>query len=318
MNTDLGRIRNERWRSEITKRLDIFYILSSHASIATEMCQVELICFLFSLWFTSKYDFTLLIWIWLILRNGWSIDPFGMSPTNAYLLERSGLKNMVIQRTHYVVKRALAEQRSLEFKWRQNWGMCKGEHILSLLSTVQVKLLYWNSCTHTDNEGSSDILCHMMPFYSYDVPHTCGPEPKVCCQFDFKRMRGVSHITCPWNAPPIPIIARNVKERSLLLLNQYRKKSMLYKTNTLLVPLGDDFRWENDKEWDAQIQNYRKIMDYVNSESSLNAEISFGTLDDYFDVLTKEMGTGQFYPGVLSGDFFTYADKNDHYWSGNL
>lgn len=62
--------------------------------------------------------------------------------------------------------------------------------------------------------------------------------------------------------------------RSLTLLDQYRKKAMLYKTNTLLVPLGDDFRWEDKPEWDAQTSNYGKIFDYINSQPDLHAEVS--------------------------------------------
>jgi len=49
---------------------------------------------------------------------------------------------------------------------------------------------------------------------------------------------------------------------------------MLYQTNVLLVPLGDDFRWEDTKEWDAQRKNYNQIMAAVNAETELNAEVS--------------------------------------------
>ncbi|KAK4487386.1 hypothetical protein RD792_005986 [Penstemon davidsonii] len=236
----------------------------------------------------------------VIPKNSWSIDPFGYSSTMAYLLRRMGFENMLIQRTHYELKKELALHKNLEYVWRQSW----------------------------DTEETTDIFVHMMPFYSYDIPHTCGPEPAVCCQFDFARMRGFVYERCPWGEHPVETDQENVKDKALQLLDQYRKKSTLYRTNTLLVPLGDDFRYISIDEAEAQFRNYQLLFDYINSDPSLNTEAKFGTLDDYFRTLREEadrinyshageIGSGEIggFPS-LSGDFFTYADRNQDYWSG--
>lgn len=220
-------------------------------------------------------------------RSGWAVDPFGHSPSMTYLLKGAGLSNMVVQRIHYSVKKHFAKQQTLEFLWRQSW----------------------------DSSSRSDITCHMMPFYSYDVPHTCGPNPAVCCQFDFHRLPG-GRVFCPWKIPPQPITEQNVKERVLLLLDQYRQKSRLFRSPVLLVPLGDDFRYVESKEWDAQFTNYQKLFDYFDQHPELHIKARFGTLSDYFAALHRRLdaaGTGL---PTLRGDFFTYADRDDHYWSG--
>ncbi|KAM4766545.1 alpha-mannosidase 2x isoform 1-T1 [Cyanocitta cristata] len=224
-------------------------------------------------------------------RSGWAVDPFGYSSTMPYLLKRSNLTAMLIQRVHYAIKKHFAATQNLEFMWRQTW----------------------------DPDTSTDIFCHMMPFYSYDVPHTCGPDPKICCQFDFKRLPG-GRINCPWKVPPRAITDANVAERAQLLLDQYRKKSKLYRSKVLLVPLGDDFRYDKPQEWDAQFLNYQRIFDFLNSRPDLHVQAQFGTLSDYFDALYKKVGIvpGMRPPGfpVLTGDFFSYADREDHYWTG--
>ncbi|XP_028273148.1 alpha-mannosidase 2 [Parambassis ranga] len=219
--------------------------------------------------------------------SGWAIDPFGHSPSMTYLLKGAGLSNMVIQRVHYAVKKHFAQQQTLEFLWRQSW----------------------------DSSPRSDITCHMMPFYSYDVPHTCGPNPAVCCQFDFHRLQG-RRVFCPWRVPPQPITEQNIKERALLLLDQYRQKSLLFRSPVLLVPLGDDFRYVESSEWDVQFANYQKLFDYFNQHPELHIKAQFGTLADYFDALHRRLNAAGTTLPTLGGDFFTYADRDDHYWSG--
>jgi hypothetical protein len=215
-------------------------------------------------------------------KYGWAIDPFGYSPTMAYLLNKYGFNGMLIQRVHYAIKKELALHKQLEFNWRQTW----------------------------DDKGAHDIFTHVMPFYSYDVPHTCGPDPSVCCQFDFHRSPVGQGSGCPWNKPPVAINDDNVRERAELLLDQYRKKAALYRTDVVLVPLGDDFRYETPVEAELQYCNHQKIHDYINQHIT-GVSVKFGTLSQYFEAVI-----GKFDAPTLKGSFFTYADVNQDYWSG--
>ena len=113
---------------------------------------------------------------------------------------------------------------------------------------------------------------------------------------------------------PIDIIKKgNLNKLAEELLGQYRKSAKLYQTSALLVPLGDDFTWGTQKEWDLQYKNYKKLIQFIN-KNYRGVEIRFGTLEDYFR-LVKEEKVPETFP-MVSGNFFTYADRYTDYWSG--
>lgn len=98
---------------------------------------------------------------------------------------------------------------------------------------------------------------------------------KFSCQFDFRRLASIG---CPWGKRPQRITDRNVAARAEMLADQYRKKAQLYRMNTLLVPLGDDFRYDSSTEWEDQYENYRQLFNYMNSKQELNINVSLGSL----------------------------------------
>lgn len=104
--------------------------------------------------------------------------------------------------------------------------------------------------------------------------------------------------------------------RAELLVDQWKKKAELYRTNVLLFPLGDDFRYSQSTEWEVQRLNYENLFTHINSERKYFVEAKFGTLQEYFDAVHEEQRQKQRTFPTLSGDFFTYADRSDNYWSG--
>ncbi|XP_064614466.1 alpha-mannosidase 2x-like [Liolophura sinensis] len=208
-------------------------------------------------------------------RINWSIDPFGHSGTVPHLWRLANFDGMVIQRIHQAIKDYLGHHKRLVFHWRQIW----------------------------DDKGYHDILCHTMPYLSYDTTATCGPDSNVCRKYLF-----------PYNQEFMAGDRARLEAFVTPLYEQFRLHAENYQHNVIFVPLGGDFQWVSLDEFDSKYSSYTEIMAYMNSRSDWNIKVRFGTLTEYFNLL-KQASPPVRYPTV-TGDFFVYSEIPNHYWSG--
>jgi len=218
-------------------------------------------------------------------KSSWSVDPFGHGSAFPYVLKASGVDGMVIMRIHYAWKEWFAKEQSGDFMWRQVW----------------------------DPAGKdTGILCHNFPYDIYSIKGSCGPQSQTCLQYNFALVPGQY---TEYVGRTIPITKANIQERSENILEQWGKTGSLYPHNVVLVPLGDDFTYSSEGEWDQQYTNYNQIIEYINS-NGYDAEVRWGTLTDYFNAVHSRISRFD----SLVGDFFVYSDVFSEgtpaYWSG--
>ncbi|XP_033166690.1 alpha-mannosidase 2 isoform X1 [Drosophila mauritiana] len=228
-------------------------------------------------------------------KVGWSIDPFGHGSTVPYLLSGANFEGTIIQRIHYAWKQWFARQQSGDFIWKP----------------------YWRSRKDKDSAAGS-LLTHNMPFDIYSIKGSCGPHPFICLNFDFRKIPGEY---TEYSVKAQFITDDNLESKAQLLLEQYARTASLYPHNVALIPVGDDFRYNKDREVDQQYQNYKKLIDHIMANRRLyNADIRFGTPSDYFEAIKERMKDHT--PGfpTFKGDFFVYSDifseGRPAYWSG--
>ncbi|CAI5458439.1 unnamed protein product [Closterium sp. Yama58-4] len=253
--------------------------------------------------------------------NSWAIDPFGHSATMPYLLKRwvgwghfvalvvlgtwaglSGFANMLIQRTHYEVKKALAKQKHLEFFWRQAWDQLGGVMGQSGGAMGQ------SGGAMGQSGGAMGQLGGAMGQSGGAMGQSGGVMGDELMQgqprSEVQQGRGAQggQLTTPClplssffflSVPQLPLSLHFLPRSSSFLLfrhphPKWRKKSLLFRTNVLLVPLGDDFRYSSMLEAHAQFHSYELLFAFINSRKSLKVNASFGTLDEYFTAMRAD------------------------------
>ncbi|EGC34543.1 hypothetical protein DICPUDRAFT_34840 [Dictyostelium purpureum] len=213
---------------------------------------------------------------------GWQIDPFGPSTLTATLFSLMGFKyhviNRIDERIKYVFNTTpdipgsgyMSTEREFEFVWfpsPNNQDLSIFTHIL-------------------DHHYSSPYLIY---------PNASNPNISLSTGFDFEG--GAD------NNPSIN--ETNINERACILVEIIQQRAALYRHNNVLLPFGNDFRYQNAT---LEFSNMDKLIEYINANSSFGVNLQYGTLNEYFEEVFKETDNStKIFPELVATDYFVYT-----------
>ncbi|VDO60821.1 unnamed protein product [Heligmosomoides polygyrus] len=151
-----------------------------------------------------------------------------------------------------------------------------------------------------DQTGETAMLTHVLPYYHYDIPSSCGPSPPACCHIDF--LRYYKNYNCFMEAAPVT--KDNLQLKADTLSTQLKNMSDAYISDVVIMLYGDDFRFTTPFEWKVQYEGLRQVFDVINSQNAI--DIRFGTISDFFKELENWYEKNDVRPPSLTGDFFPY------------
>lgn len=92
---------------------------------------------------------------------------------------------------------------------------------------------------------------------------------------------------------------------------ELKSRSNSYRSGHLLVPFGDDFKFQNAR---VQWQNMDQLVQHINQNTDrFGITLRYSTLSEYFDAMRASLTRAL---PVFAGDFFPYADNSRSYWTG--
>ncbi|XP_062516816.1 lysosomal alpha-mannosidase-like isoform X2 [Corticium candelabrum] len=139
---------------------------------------------------------------------------------------------------------------------------------------------------------SRDMWTHILDSH-YCTPPECAYDTNLYVQ----------------NDPSLPSYHPNIEDQAESFVSMARDRGDWYRHNHILIPFGCDFAHVNAEKSFIQMD---ELMAYVNNDSSFQATVRYGTLDDY----TRAIHSLGLTWDVYEDDFFPYVSGPEAYWTG--